>query len=236
MDTAEILAQLKSHAKPGAVDGMAKFGIRPTSQVYGVSIPTIRTLARQINKANHGKNQPLAEQLWASGVHEARIMAGLIADPEFMDSAALNRWAGGFDSWDVCDQVCNNLFVKSALAYKKVIEWAPRQEEFVRRAAFALIASLAIQDKSAPDVSFERLLPLIVAASTDERNFVKKAVNWALRGIGKRDAALCAKAIETATAIQQLDSKAARWIASDTLRELRSDTIQTRLKARKPGK
>ncbi len=228
MELSETLERLKAVAKASAPEGMAKFGIRPShSVVYGVSIPEIRKLGRHLRK-----NHPLALQLWASDVHEAHILASLVADPRQMTGETMDAWAARFDSWDVCDQVCNNLFVKCVGAQEKVVEWALREEEFVRRAAFALIASLANYDKRASDAAFERFLPIIVAASTDERNFVKKAVNWALRGIGKRNMALCAKAIETATEIQKLPSKAARWNAADALRELQSENIQARLRSK----
>ncbi len=225
MDIGEVLEHLKALAHPEAVAGMARFGITPGSAVYGIGMPDLRKLARLV-----GKNQALAENLWLSGVHEARILASLVAVPKQMTSADLDRWAEAFDSWDVCDQCCINLFAKSPFAHQKVPVWAARDETFVRRAAFALVAVLAIHDKKAENAAFEAFLPIIKGAATDERNYVKKAVNWALRGIGKRNRHLNEKAIQTADAILQIESKAARWIASDALRELKSAKVQQKLR------
>jgi 3-methyladenine DNA glycosylase AlkD len=199
---------------------MARFGINPENTL-GISIPTLRSLAKEI-----GKDHALAEELWTSGIHEARILAAFIDDPKQVTEEQMDRWVAEFDSWDVCDQACGSLFDRTPFAYQKALEWSARDEEFVRRAAFALMAYLAVHDKKAGDDKFEGFFPLIVAAATDERNFVKKAVNWALRQIGKRNQNLNAKAIETAQDISKIDSKAARWIANDALKELTSDRIK----------
>jgi len=142
----------------------------------------------------------------------------------------MDRWVEDFDSWDVCDQVTSRLFDKTPFAYKKVHEWTKRDEEFVKRAGFAMIAALSVHDKKASDKEFEKFLPMIVRESKDERNYVKKAVNWALRQIGKRNKALNRKAIKTAERIRKIDSRSARWIATDALRELKSDAVQRKLK------
>lgn len=223
MRVEEVLSELKSLSNPDAVAGMARFGINPEN-TYGISIPTLRKMAREI-----GRDHALAEQLWSSGVHEARILAALIDDPRMVTEEQMERWVRDFDSWDVCDQCCSNLFDKTNLAYRKAVEWSAREQEFVKRAGFALMASLAVHDKKAADEEFIPFLPLIARESTDNRNFVKKAVNWALRQIGKRNRNLNRAAIATAKQIQEMDSKAAKWIASDALRELASEKVQQKL-------
>jgi len=221
----EVLKRLKSLANPENVAGMARFGINPENTL-GISVPTLRKMAREI-----GKNHALAQELWASGVHEARSLAALIDDPRQVTEDQMERWVADFDSWDVCDQCCGNLFDKTRFAYRKAVEWAARDDEFVKRAGFALMAWLAVHDKRAPDEAFLQFLPMIKRESGDARNFVKKAVNWALRQIGKRNAALNAEAIRTAEEIQSMGSKPGRWIASDALRELTSDKVRERLHA-----
>ena len=224
MDCEEILKQLESLSNPDAVAGMARFGINPKN-TYGVSIPVLRKMAKQI-----GKNHLLAQQLWASsGIHEARILAGMIDVPEKVTETQLERWVKDFDSWDVCDQCCSNLFDKTKFAHKKAIEWSKRREEFVKRAGFVLMATLAVHDKEADNQKFMRFLPIIKREATDERNFVKKAVNWALRQIGKRNSALNKIAIQTTKKIQKIDSKSARWIASNAIRELTSEAVRKKL-------
>ena len=219
----EILDRLKALSDPKAVEGMARFGINPEN-TYGVSIPNLRKIAKEL-----GTDHQLAQELWSSGVHEAKILASMIDDPEEVTEVQMERWVKGFDSWDVCDQCCSNLFDKTALAYQKAIEWSAREEEFVKRAGFVLMATLAVHDKKAEDRAFLQFLPVIKRESTDARNFVKKAVNWALRQIGKRNIVLNAKAIETAKEIRELETRSAQWIAADALRELTSEKIQTRL-------
>jgi 3-methyladenine DNA glycosylase AlkD len=226
MNQKQVLEKLKALANPEAVEGMAHYGINPDN-TYGISIPALRELAKQI-----GVDHRLAEQLWKTGIHEARILAAFIADPKKLTEAQMEAWVQDFDSWDVCDQVCSNLFDRTRLAYQKAAEWSGREPEFVRRAGFTLMAALAVHDKAAKDSTFTPFFPLIVAAATDERNYVKKAVNWALRGLGKRNLALNERAIQTAQQIQKLDDRTARWIASDALRELTSDAVQVRLRTR----
>ena len=217
-----VLERLQALSNPDNVAGMARFGINPENTL-GISIPTLRLIAKEI-----GKEQALALELWDSGIHEARLLAGFIADPRQMNEALLERWVQDFDSWDICDQTCG-LFARTSYAYPKALEWIARPETFVKRAGFVLMATLAVHDKRASDETLAQFLPLIAHAAGDERNFVKKAVNWALRQIGKRSLALNTKAIETAHQIQHMDSKAARWIAADALRELTSAPVQTRL-------
>ena len=219
----EVLDRLQSLANPDNVAGMARFGINPHNTL-GIDIYTLRKLAKGI-----GTDHALALQLWDSGIHEARILASYIADPQHMSEVQIEQWVADFDSWDVCDQVVE-LFSKTPFAYRKGAEWAQRPEEFVKRAAFALIAELAAHDKQAPDEQLVQFFPIIVRASDDDRNFVKKAVNWALRNLGKRNRALNEQAIATAREIQALGTRPARWIAADALRELTSPKVQARLK------
>ena len=205
---------------------MARYGMA-VEQRLGVSIPDLRKLAKEL-----GQNHKLALKLWKTGIAEPKILASMIDDPNKLTEEQMEDWVKDIDSWDVCDQVCMNLFEKTPLARKKIIDWSSREEEFVKRTAFSLIACLAWHDKKASDEKLIELLPLIMRGATDERNFVKKAVNWSLRNIGKRNLNLNEAAINTAKEIQRLDSKAARWVASDALRELQSEAIQTRLKRR----
>ena len=220
-----VMKELRFHANPKNVEGMARFGINPKSTL-GISVPVLRKMAKKA-----GADHDLALKLWATGVHEARILACLVDDPKAVSERQMENWVSEFDSWDVCDQCCGSLFDKTEYAHRKAIEWANRRDEFVKRAGFAMMAVLAWHDKEAKDESFLKFLPIIVKGATDERNFVKKAVNWALRQIGKRNRALNIKAIETSKKIQLIDSKSARWIASDALRELTGAAVQKRLKS-----
>lgn len=228
MTLPSLLTRLTSLARPGAVEGMARFGMAPEGRL-GVSVPSLRALAREV-----GRDHALALELWQTGIPEARMLASMIADPRQMTPQGMDAWAADFNSWDVCDQVCDNLFMHTPYAWQKVTEWAAREEEFVRRAAFALLACLAWHDRRASDADFVSALSLLRAAATDRRNYVRKAVNWALRNIGKRNRALNAAALAAAQEIAAIDSPAARWIAADALRELRSDPVQARL-AKKSG-
>jgi len=220
----EIVDKLKSLSDPKAVEGMAKFGITPKN-AYGVSIPDLRKLAKKI-----GKNHNLALQLWGIDTRETRILASMIDEPDLVTEEQMESWVKEFDYWEICDQVCMNLFAYTKFAYGKALEWSKRKEEFVKRAGFALIAWLAFKDKKADDAKFEEFLMAIKEESTDDRTYVKKAVNWALRQIGKRNLNLNKKAIEVAREIQKKGSKTARWIARDALRELTSKKVQERLK------
>ncbi|MFC1596040.1 DNA alkylation repair protein [Candidatus Margulisiibacteriota bacterium] len=219
-----VINDLKSKSRSDQLEGMARFGMN-TDKRLGIAIPVLRKMAKEI-----GKDHELGRGLWQAGLDEGRILAAMVSEPGKLTGAQMDDWVKDFNSWDVCDQVCMNLFDKSPLAWRKVREWAAREEEFVRRAAFALIACLAWHDKQAADERFIAFLPVIKEASTDNRNFVKKAVNWALRHIGKRNKALNPLAIKTAKEIQKLDSKSARWIAADAIRELESEAVRKRLK------
>lgn len=227
MDCNEILKKLGSLADPEAVEGMARFGIS-AKNTYGISIPNLRRVAGGI-----GKNHDLAQQLWSSRIHEARILASMIDDPAEVTDKQMERWVKDFDSWDVCDECCSNLFDKTDMAFDKAMQWSGRDEEFVKRAGFVLMATLAVHAKKARDDDFVRFFPIIKRESVDERNFVKKAVNWAVRQIGKRNLWLNERAVETAKQIQRMESKSAKWIASDALRELTSEAAQERLTSRR---
>jgi 3-methyladenine DNA glycosylase AlkD len=225
--TSSILRRLQSLGDPKAVEGMARFGIT-TRKVFGVSTPDLRKMAKEI-----GKNHNLAQELWSVDVLETRGLAFLIDDPSEVTEKQMEQWVREFDNWAVCDGCCANLFDKTVFAWKKAVEWSRRKREFEKRAAFTLMAALAVHDKKAADKQFVSFLPIIKREAKDERNFVKKAVNWALRQIGKRSASLNREAIQTAKEIQRLDSKSARWIAADALRELTSAAVQRRLAKRR---
>ena len=220
----DVMDKLQSKARPEQLRGMAKYGMT-VEQRLGVSVPDMRKLAKEI-----GRDHKLALDLWRTGIAEARIVAAMVDDPAKLTEEQMEDWVKGINSWDVCDQVCMNLFEKNQLAWKKIVDWSEREEEFVKRAAFSLLACLAWHDKMASNDKFIELLPVIIRGATDERNFVKKAVNWALRNIGKRNLKLNEVAINTGQEIKRLDSKAARWIAADAIRELESESIQKRLK------
>jgi 3-methyladenine DNA glycosylase AlkD len=223
-DHNEIVKKLRTLSNPENVKGMSRFGINPENTL-GISIPVLRKMAKEI-----GKNHTLAQELWSVGIHEARILSCFIDDPKKVTEEQMESWVLDFDSWDVCDQCCMNLFDKTPYAVTKAIEWGSRDETFVKRAGFAIMASLAFHDKKAGDDIFIQFLDEIKKQSEDDRNFVKKAVNWALRQIGKRNSSLNKLAIYTSQEIQGINSKSARWIAADALKELTGEAVQKKLK------
>jgi len=227
MTCAEILQLLASRPDPHAVAGMARFGIVAKKVHGGWTIPALKKLAREI-----GQHHSLAQELWASEIFEARVLATLIDDPAKVTKRQMNQWAKDFDNWAICDGSCINLFRYTRFARQMCAEWSGRPQEFVKRAAFALMAGLTVADKAAGDETFLQFLPLIKRAAMDERNMVMKGVNWALRQIGKRNAPLNRAALAAAHEIYRLDSRAARWIASDARRELESPAVQQRLMGR----
>jgi 3-methyladenine DNA glycosylase AlkD len=227
MNYPQLMKKLRSLSRPQEIERMARFGIN-IDNTFGISMPTLRIIGKEIIK-EQGKDHKLALDLWKTGNLDARILASLIDDQEQITEKQMDSWVKDFNSWDVCDQTCMNLFSKTVHVYKKINKWSQRKEEYVKRAAFVLIAVLAVHDKKATDRDFEKLLPLIKKHSNDERNFVRKAVNWALRQIGKRNPELNKLAIKTAREIAEIDSKAARWIAADALRELQSKNVNIRL-------
>lgn len=224
MEYVEILEKLKSLANPAAVVEMARYGINPNNSL-GVSITNIRKIAKET-----GKDHSFANELWKSGIREARMLAVLEDEAKLVTGEQMDAWVSDFDSWDVCDHCCSALFRYTGLAYQKAVEWSSDEREFVKRAGFVLMATLTISDKKAPDEKFESFLVLIKRESGDDRNYVRKAVNWALRQIGKRNPRMNKLAIETAREIHAMDSKSARWIASDALRELTGEPVQQRLR------
>ncbi len=229
MDVEEAVRRLRAMADPRRVEGMARYGIC-SENTLGISVTDLRVMAKEI-----GKDHQLALMLWETGIHEGRILAAIIDEPERVTRGQMERWAGDFDSWDVCDQACTCLFDRTPYAFEMAAAWSHREEEFVKRAAFALMAGLAVHDRAASDGQFVEMLEHVRRESQDDRRYVKKAVNWALRQIGKRNENLNRMALECATEISDIDSRAARWIASDALRELRSEAVQKRLVSRRPG-
>lgn len=214
MLTSQILTELQSLGKPENRAGMSRFGIN-TEHAYGVSMGIIRKIAK-----TYKKDHALALELWHTGIHEARILAALIDDPPQVTENQMETWVKDFNSWDLCDQTCGNLFDKTPYAFEKASEWSFREEEFVKRAGFVLMASLAVHAKKAPDESFLPFFPHLEREAKDKRNFVKKAVNWALRQIGKRSRYLREEAILIARIMKEQPYSSARWIAADALREL----------------
>ena len=219
----EIIKRLKENADPSSISGMAKVGITP-DKAFGVKIPILRVIAKEA-----GRNSELAKELWSNNTRETRILACMIENPKTITEEQMDQWAEEFDYWEICDQCIMNLFDRTEFTVKKIYEWTEREEEYVKRAGFALIARLAWSDKSKSNEEILEYLPLIIREANDERNMVKKAVNWALRQIGKRNLALNKEAIKVAKEIMEMDSKSAKWIASDALKELTSEKIQRRL-------
>lgn len=222
-----ILDELRSYANPESRQGMARFGIQ-TEHALGVSIPVLRRTAKKI-----GKNHELALELWSSGIHEARILASMIDDPLAVTVRQMRRWSAEFDSWDLCDQCCMNLFSKTPHAWKQAFLWTKRKGEFEKRAAFALLACLAWYEGPEADDILAVCLPHILHFADDSRTYVKKAVSWALRNIGKRNALLCQQTLEAMYDVRKSSSAAVRWIASDVIRELESAAVQKRLEKKK---
>jgi len=222
---AGLLTELRAHANPANVAGMARYGIS-TAGTLGVPVHVLRRMAK-----GAGKDHALAAELWKSGIHEARILATLVDEPARVTARQMDRWARDLDSWDVCDQACQNLFRYTPMAFAKAAQWARAKPEFVRRAGFSLMAGLASRAKDAPDEQFAAFLPLIAEAAGDDRNMVKKAVNWALRGIGKRNQRLHKLALAAAEEIARQELRSARWIAADALRELRDPKVVGRIKS-----
>ncbi|HWZ05121.1 MAG TPA: DNA alkylation repair protein [Mucilaginibacter sp.] len=216
MNTEETIELLREISNPVYLAGMKRFGIEDKTAL-GIPTPELRKLAKIIKK-----DHALALELWETNIHEARILATMIDDPKLVTAEQIDKWVGDFNSWDICDQACGNLFDKTPIAMEKALQFSSAEEEFVKRAGFVLMAEYAVHDKKAGDETFLALLPIIEREAWDERNFVKKAVNWALRQIGKRNDTLKYAAIDTASKILLQNTKAAKWIATDALRELKS--------------
>jgi len=224
-DVESALASLKRLASKKYRDGMARYGI-PSDKAFGVPVGKMQKLAKQL-----GRNHELALALWETGWYEARMLATFLDDPERVTSAQMDRWCRDFDSWAICDTACFHLFDRTPHAWRKVAQWAKSPREFVRRGGFALMACLALHDKEAGDESFAPWLPLIEQAASDERNFVKKGVNWALRAVGRRSLALNEASLALAKRLADSDEAACRWVGKDALRELSSQKVQSRLRS-----
>jgi len=221
-----IVAELRRLGTKRNVEGMARYGIR-AKKVFGVSKPKLDALAKRI-----GKNHALGLELWSTGIQDAKILAGLISEPEKVTGTQMELWVRDFDNWDSCDGTCCHLFVLADGAWEKAFTWTKRKEEFQKRGGFALAAYLAYRDKAAADSKYLKFLKVIEREAEDERNFVRKAVNWALRNIGKRNVRLNRAAIATAKRLRAKESRAARWIAADALRELEGEAMQARLRGK----
>lgn len=222
-DVDSVVALLKSKATKATRDGMARYGI-PSENALGATVGTLRQVAKGI-----GRDHQLADDLWKTGIYEARMLATFVDDPALVTPAQMDRWRRDFDSWAICDTACFHLFDKTPHAWAKVRKWATLKEEFGKRAAFALIASLTVHDKTSGDEPFAVSLVLIENAASDDRNFVKKAVDWALRSVGKRSPKLHAAAIATAERLIASPHASAKWIGRTSLRELRSPGVAKRL-------
>lgn len=225
-DVSDILATLERLGTRRNREGMARYGI-VAPKVFGVPMSSLREMCKRL-----GRDHDLARALWKTGWHEARLMASLVGDPARLTSAEMNRWARDFNNWAVCDTVCFHLFDRSSRAWTKVHEWSDRKEEYVRRAAFALLAGLALHDKTSVDEPFRRAFGLIERAADDDRNFVKKAVSWALRAMGNRSVALHAAALDLARRLADTDTPSARWIGKDVIRDLSRPLVTRRLASR----
>ena len=222
-EVAAVLAWLKRHSSAATREGMARYGI-PSDNASGVSVADIRLLAKKL-----GRNHELALAIWDTGSYEARMLTPFIDEPARVTPAQMDRWCRDFDSWAICDALCFHLFDKTPHAWGKIAKWSTSREEFVKRAAFALLASVALHDKTAPDAPFLKSFALIERAATDDRNFVKKAVSWALRGIGKRNPALNAASIKLARRLAESSHAAARWTGKDALRDLVTPATRRRM-------
>ena len=225
-ETEQALTWLKRHSSRRNREGMARYAI-PSDHALGVSVADIRVLAKRL-----GRNHELAAALWDTGVYEARMLTSFVDEPARVTPAQMDRWCRDFDNWAICDTLCFHLFDRTPHAWQKVAQWSNRREEFVKRAAFALLWGLTVHDKHAGDAAFAEGLRFIERAATDERNFVKKAVNMALRATGKRNPALNAAAVAVARRLADSPEAAARWVGKDALRELTSPSVTRRLAAR----
>ncbi|MGH7726258.1 MAG: DNA alkylation repair protein [Candidatus Eiseniibacteriota bacterium] len=222
----EIVAELKRLSSKKARDGMARYAI-PSDHAFGVPMSTMQQVARRA-----GHDQELAEALWKTGWYEARTVAAFVAEPEKLTPAQMDRWCRDFDNWAICDTVCFKLFDRSPHALKKIAQWAGKRDEYQRRAAFALLASVALHDRESGDEPFLRLLPVVEKAASDERNFVKKGVSWALRSVGTRSAKLNAASVALSRRLAESDNASARWIGKGAVRELTGPIVRKRLEAK----
>jgi 3-methyladenine DNA glycosylase AlkD len=223
----EVLAWLKRRGSTRNREGMARYGI-VAPKVFGVSVGSLRQLAKRL-----GRDHDLAAALWATGWYEARMLTAFVDEPARVTPTQMDRWARDFDNWAICDTLCFHLFDRAPHAMQKVRQWSGRRDEFVKRAAFALLASLALHDKRMPDEAFRKSLPLVARAAPDERNYVKKGVSWALRSVGRRSPGLNVASVAVARRLAASPESAARWVGKDALRELTNPAVRKRLAARR---
>jgi len=226
MDKDEVLKWLERRGTRRTVDGMARYGIE-AKHAFGVPMATLLAVKKRL-----GKDHALATALWESGWYEARLLAALVGDPQCVTRRQMNAWARSFENWGDCDTVCFHLFDRTPFAWEKARQWAASPREFVKRAGFVLMACLALHDKAAPDKPFLALLPLIEKGARDERNFVKKGVSWALRGIGRRNLALNVAALRAARRLALSEEAACRWVGKDAVRELLSPKVRAQMARR----
>lgn len=231
MKVSEIIKYLESIGSPENVAGMARYGI-VTKKAFGCSAPELHKFAKELKKTAADRHA-LALELWETEIHDARAIAYLIDDPKQVTEKQMELWVKDFDNWAICDSACNQLFVFTPFAYKKCLEWTASEAEFIKRAGIVMMAGLAVHDKKADDEKIAQFLPILESKADDDRNFIKKAVNWSLRQIGKRSLYLHKLAVESAERIKARDTKAARWIATDALRELNNPKTMERLKNKK---
>jgi len=227
MTAGEIIEKLESLKNPVNVEGVKHFGIT-AGKAFGVAMPALKELAKITRKQAEDRHG-LALELWQTEYQETRIIAYLIDEPKKVSAKQMDDWANDFDNWAICDGACGHLFCKTEFAYQKAFDWSEREAEFVKRAGIVLVASLAVHDKKASDEKIAELIPILEANADDERNFIKKAVNWSLRQIGKRSLFLNDLAIEIAERIKLQNTNSARWIAADALRELKSEKVQLKI-------
>jgi 3-methyladenine DNA glycosylase AlkD len=228
-DVAEVLAWLEQRGSKRARDEMlSRYGIT-AAKAFGVSMSMMQQLAKRL-----GRDHELADALWATGWYEARILTSFVDDPARVTAAQMDRWARDFDNWAICDTLCFHLFDRTPHAWRKVEQWSRRKEEFVKRAGFALLASVALHDKKVNDGPFLRSLALIEREASDERNFVKKGVSWALRAVGRRNHVLNAASVELARRLADSPEPAARWVGRGALKELTGAVVRRRLAGQRP--
>jgi 3-methyladenine DNA glycosylase AlkD len=227
MDVADVIEQLRAMGSPKNVAGMATSGVTPSTEVCGIPIPKLRSLAKSC-----GRDHAFAQELWGSTVYEARIMASMVDVPSAVTVEQMERWVADFDTWELCDQTCSNLFDRTTYAEDKAFEWSERTEEFVRRAGLVIMATSAVHDKTAPDERFLGYIPRAIVRADDERKYVKKAASWALRQIGKRNIALHGAVLDAIEPLRTAPSRPARWVASDVYRELIDPRTVARVEAK----
>jgi 3-methyladenine DNA glycosylase AlkD len=219
-----ILAELERRGSRRYRDGLARYGI-VAPNALGISVPVLKAIATRA-----GRDHGLAEALWRTGSYDARMMTPFVDEPARVTPAQMDRWARDFDNWAICDALCFHLFDRTPHAWRKIDTWSRSREEFVKRAAFALLASVALHDKTTGDAPFVKALPLVERGASDDRNFVKKGVSWALRSVGRRNRALNRAAVTVARRLAESPDAAPRWVGKDALRELTSPAVQRRLR------